>query len=295
LLGALLSPVMAVAGGWIGYRLNLDSARSDEERAFVKCNYWRMTKWLVVFVVCFLAVVIPADELSAVNNWLFPTLLIALFAGWMIGVSVLALDMARRRRAFMAARRPAPALAASRPIQKYCSRIRFLGLPLVNIQFGQGPADAMQPVKGWIAAGDTAIGGLVAFGGFAVAPISLGGIAIGLFSFGGLAVGALTFGGMALGWWTFGGMGAGWLSFSGCALAWKAAAGGVAVAHDFALGGFAQATQANNDAARDAILAMPFFRVVYGFLPYLPWLNLLWFVPLFKWWRVVARARKQQQ
>ncbi len=295
LLGTLLSPVMAVAGTWIGYKLNLDSARSVDERAFVKFNYWRMTKWMVIFGVAFLAVVIPADKLSAVNNWLFPSLLISLFAGWLIGFAFLATDMARRRRAFIASRRGGPEYAAPRAIHQYCSRAKFLGLPLVNIQIGVSPADAIQPVKGWFAAGDMAIGGLFAFGGMAVAPISIGGIAIGLLSFGGMAVGLLTLGGFAVGCLTFGAMGVGWLSFCACALAWKAAAGAVAVAHDFALGGFAQAAQANNDAARDAILAMPFFRAAYGFLPYLPWLNLLWVVPLFNWWRVVARARKQHQ
>jgi phage-related tail fiber protein len=41
------------------------------------------------------------------------------------------------------------------------------------------------------------------------------------------------------------------LSFGGAALAWRGAKGGLAVAHDFAIGGAAIAPHANDDAARE--------------------------------------------
>jgi len=52
----------------------------------------------------------------------------------------------------------------------------------------------------------------------------------------------------------------GWQVYAGCAIAWNAASGGVAAAHDFALGGMAQAAQANNEAATSFIQPILFFR-----------------------------------
>jgi len=41
--------------------------------------------------------------------------------------------------------------------------------------------------------------------------------------------------------------------------------------------------------ARDFIFAQPFFRSVYALLPFLPWMNFLWILPLFKWWRMTRK------
>jgi hypothetical protein len=133
---------------------------------------------------------------------------------------------------------------------------------------------------------------LFAFGGLAIAPVSLGGCAVGLISFGGFTIGALALGGLSVGMWSFGGMAFGWESYGGCAIAWSGAIGGVAIARDFALGGIAQAAQANNETAQTYLSSLAFFRNATIFIRYYAWLNLIWVIPMIYWWRAIARARK---
>ena len=152
-----------------------------------------------------------------------------------------------------------------------------------------GLALAATPVKAWIAAGNQAVGLLFAFGGVALAPVSMGGFAVGLLSFGGGSVGLISLGGFSLGLWSFGALAFGWQVFGACAIAWNAASGGIAIAHDFAGGGIAHALHANNEAARCALRSSLFLKHAHLALRYLAWLNLLWVIPMLARWRVVAR------
>ena len=54
----------------------------------------------------------------------------------------------------------------------------------------------------------------------------------------------------------------------------------------------AHAAQANNDAAAAHLDACTFIRCSNMVIPYFAWLNLLWFLPMLAWWRVIARRRK---
>jgi hypothetical protein len=165
----------------------------------------------------------------------------------------------------------------------------------VNVRIGGNILTQKGAVKGWIAIGDTAVGGLFAFGGIAVAPVSIGGCAIGLLGFGGMAIGLIALGGLSIAAWSFGGLALGWQAFGGCAVAWNAAAGGVAVAVDYALGATAQAAEANTATARGFIQEQEFFRTAsHVFQHYLAWLNLVWVLPLLVWWRRIRRAKAQR-
>src|SRR5262249_48050890 len=68
---------------------------------------------------------------------------------------------------------------------EYRSNFELLGLPLIHVRFNNSPGPRM-PIKAWIAGGECALGMLFAFGGMAIAPLSIGGIAIGLVPWGGL-------------------------------------------------------------------------------------------------------------
>jgi hypothetical protein len=183
----------------------------------------------------------------------------------------------------------------ARPAWEYRSKFVLLGLPFIHIRVSGGLTVPRMPVKAWIAAGDCAVGLLFAFGGIAIAPVSIGGLAMGLLPFGGCAVGLLVLGGFSLGVWAFGGLALGWQVFGGCAIAWNAALGGVAIAHDFAFGGIAHAAQANNAIARQFIGTNLFFQNAPIILRYLAWLNLLWVIPMLAWWRIVACSRRQRE
>jgi hypothetical protein len=128
------------------------------------------------------------------------------------------------------------------------SRLRFLGLPVFAIAWGGYNSDRYRPrtVCAWIAIGDIAISPLVAFGGYAIAPVALGAITVGVLSlsvFWGVAVGLLAVGSLAFGWWAL-----------GCAAAAvKCAVGFGALARDYAVG--IAASAANTGAAAKEWLA----------------------------------------
>lgn len=159
----------------------------------------------------------------------------------------------------------------------WTSHWRFLGMPLVDIQFHSPSATSLehlQPAppkfaRGWIALGDRACGA-IAMGGIAVGGIAIGGVGIGGITFGGLglglvslsgcSVGLVSIGGLALGFIAAGGMALGWLAFGGAAIAWRAAKGGLAIARDYALGGAAMAAHANDAVAKKYFEDSSLFR-----------------------------------
>lgn len=290
-LGAFLSPVLAFLSIWIGYRMEVDASQPGRERAFIKGTYRSLFWCLTAFFVTYIVLMCFAQRLMETHAGLLAALLIGLALAYVVAIAVFSYRSMRRRNELMATMTSEElAGTITSPAWEYRSKLHFLGLPLVHIRIGGRLA---APVKAWIAAGDCAFGGLFAFGGMAIAPVSIGGCAVGLLSFGGLSIGSLALGGLVLGIWSFGGMVLGWQSFGGCALAWDAAFGGVALARDFALGGMAHATQANNDAAVAHLEACTFIRGARAAVPYLVWMNLLWFLPMLAWWRVMARRGKK--
>ena len=291
LLGALLTPVMAVFGTWVGYRLSIDSAESDAEREFVKRSYKKSWKFMAFTAIPIFFIMLCSGELNAIHKGLFATLLLTFLAIWFVTFGWMAMTQWKRRAQMLQVLEAEGLAYKPKVLREYFSKHSFLGLPLYHIRIGGGMVAQKKPVKAWVAVGDCAIGGLFAFGGVAIAPVCIGGWAIGLVPFGGCAMGVLSLGGLALGYWSFGSVGVGWLSFSAGAIAWKAASGGVALAHDYALGGYAEALEANTAAAKQFIMAQPFFRAGFAMLPYLPMLNLLWVLPLFKWWRTTKKNK----
>src|ERR1041385_5590928 len=292
-LGAFLSFPLAIFGNYIGYRSSLAEAQSNRERDFIKNFYRKLVFCILGFFAAFAVLAGCSRLLLGTRPGLFSALLVALAAAYALASITLSVWTFLARRKLMAEisadeSRPRHAKAA----WEYRSSVELFGWPLVHIRIGGGLATHCKPVKAWFAAGDTAIGLVFAFGGIAIAPFSIGGCAIGLVPFGGMAIGPVALGGFALAVWSFGGLAIGWQAYGGCAIAWNAAAGGAAVAHDVALGGIAQAAQANNDAETAFMQPILFFRVADVVIRYLIWLNLLWVVPMILWWRTTTRHSK---
>lgn len=132
----------------------------------------------------------------------------------------------------------------------YRSRATAFGVPLVHVRFSS-PDAGEGPVVGWIAAGDRAYGLLFAWGGLAVAPVSVGAFAVGFLSVGAVSVGVIGLGTFGTGLLAVGGIAVGfkayaWLS----ALGWFAArSGGFGIAHVAAEAPVAFARHANDAAA----------------------------------------------
>lgn len=281
LLNALVGPLLCILLPYLSYRLEMEDAQSPEMRRIVR----RFFGILVTGMVLFLATTILLGTVGQPLMRSKPILYIGLFAGMAIAYILFAVGLAlwSRQRAKHAAR------PLREPAFEYRSKLKLLGLPLIHIRIRGGLERG--PIKAWIAAGDAAVGIIFAFGGIAIAPVSLGGFAIGLLTWGGFATGLLTFGGFGLGYWSVGGFALGWQAFGGCAIAWLAAMGGTALAHDFAQGAVALAAHANDSAAAAFFHASPFFQnaMAVANSGWLQLANLLWLFPLILWWVVKRR------
>ncbi len=134
------------------------------------------------------------------------------------------------------------------------SRATLFGVPLVHVRFSS-PDAGEGPVVGWIAAGDRAYGLLAAWGGVAVAPVSVGAFAVGFLSVGAVSVGVIGLGTFGTGLLAIGGIAVGlkayaWLS----ALGWFAARSeGFGIAHVAAEAPVAFARHANDVTAHHLV------------------------------------------
>lgn len=139
----------------------------------------------------------------------------------------------------------------------YRSRLALFGVPLLHVRFAS-PEEGDKPVIGWIAGGDRALGLLFAWGGWAVAPVSVGAFSVGFLSIGAVSVGVIGLGTFATGLLAIGAFSVGvkayaWLS----ALGWQTAqSGGFAIAQRAAEAPIAFA-QHTNDATARALLTDP--------------------------------------
>ena len=304
LLGAILCPLLAFLNLFRAWRLSHKAARSDRERKIYKIFYPVLAGSIVAVILLQTLLMSHGDSLVKKS----PSLFAGLMTGLILGYSLLLILFCRwfyRAVKKLALELP-PVEVATRPknpFWEYRSRFQLLGLPFIHIRFGgwqKGrPVRELKPVKAWIAADDAfAFGVLFAYGSMAVAPVSIGACAIGLFSYGGMAVGALAVGGFAFGIWAFGAFAFGWQASAGCAIAWNIASGAqYAIAHQFALGPIAHATQANNELVRHLVKSNPFFQTCWKIAPHFIWLMWVWAIPLMismiVQWRAIARKNRQ--
>ncbi len=259
-LAALLGSTSGVVSAVLSLRANLDQARTPRERRLVV----KTTLGVFLVVLGFLGVAYLLRA-AAFHWWdqraLFAWLTQALVLGSVVGCPILLLRVMRAARVLRSAeRRRCPECFQDARDQvgsaagEYRSRLTFLGVPLVHARFST-PDEGDPPVFGWFAGGDRAYGLLVAWGGLAVAPVSVGVVSIGLISLGSLSVGLFSLGTVAVGLIGFGCMAVGvkayaWLS----ALGWSTAAGsGFSIARIAAEGPLAFAQHANDAVARQSL------------------------------------------
>jgi RNA polymerase sigma factor (sigma-70 family) len=281
-VAAILGGVfLLLFGNYATYRFALEVASSDREKFYIKRFYASLLAAVVVCNIVLAALIFwgvrSGRDHPALYAWSLAAFAFVSIAGFIV--------IGFRSKAGACLSSDAPRTA----VWEYRSPIVILGLPLAHIRIG-GPHKA---VKAWFAVGGHAVGGLFAFGGVAIAPISIGGFAIGLLSWGGMTLGLIAMGGIAVGGWVFGGMAVAWESYGACAIAWKAAVGEVALAHNFAMGQIAQAAQAGTAAAEAYVHSSEFFQSATWIGRFGSWLNLLWALPMALWWRAAARNKHQ--
>jgi len=295
LFSAILASALGFFGNYIGYRIGLDGAQSDHEREYVRSFYRKLSACILGFLAAYGLLMICAKQFIRDRHLVYSSLIIGLVLPFTFMVFASGIFWLRGPRKFLAGlKAKGITVATAMPAWEYRSKLVLLGLPFIHVRVSGGLTVPVVPVTAWIASGDYAVGLLFAFGNLAIAPVSIGALAIGLSSFGGCAVGLLSLGGFSLGIWSFGALAFGWQVFGGCAIAWNAANGGIAISHNFAVGSIAHALEANNDAAHSYLQTNLFFQHARLPLRYLAWLNLLWVIPMFARWRVVARSRRRR-
>ena len=296
-IGSILTPLMIVFGNYASYRMSIDEAHSDEERQGIRHIY---LKSLVIALG--LSVVLAYPLHWACHNADSPLLFWALLFSqtlvfYFFALAAFVFGTLPQRRRYLA-RILAEQHDGKFPesAYEYRSRWSLFGLPLIHVRLGDRFDVLRGPVKAWIAIGSShSVGLLFASGGLAVAPISYGGIAIGLLPFGAVALGLIPVGAIALGGWAYGGLAAGWQICCGCGAAWNAATGGIVLAHDYALGGFVRAIQANTHAAGTFIDQQTFFHISQFVSAHNFWLMVLCMGPMFIFSRISAHARRRRE
>ncbi|MCB1229342.1 MAG: sigma-70 family RNA polymerase sigma factor [Verrucomicrobiae bacterium] len=272
LLGGLLGPA-------VGFWISDQTARYEEQRQLLRRIRKQFFLVMAIFMLPWITLAFgwwsPADlgqgrYLVLWLTWMLAFFLIIGLMSWRLG----AISRQIRAKHEAAGTQPLPPTPARQFLQRregrrWNSPATFLGFPLVSIQFSDPDRDfsgytadhpkGQRTARGWIAIGEKAIGlvamgniacGGIAFGGVSVGVLSFGGVALGGVAFGGLTLAALSLGGLALGIAAIGGLALGLWAYGGAAIAWIGSKGGVAIAREFALGGYAKAAEANSDAAK---------------------------------------------
>lgn len=260
LLATLLASISGVVSALMQLRANLDQSRTPRERrSVVKVTIACFTGALGFLATLWLlrAAAFRWPEVRGLLAVVTQLLVVAFIVTWPWLIVAL-LRHGRRLRTEERQRHPelfqAPRDQVGSRESVYRSRASLGGIPLVHIRFAS-PDGGEKPVVGWIAAGDRAVGLLFAWGGWAVAPVSIGAFSVGILSVGAVSVGVIgigTFGTglLALGAIAVGARAFGWLS----ALGWYTAKSeGFGIARHAAEAPVAFAQHANDAIARVAL------------------------------------------
>ncbi|WP_395342530.1 RNA polymerase sigma factor [Ningiella sp. W23] len=255
-LVALLASFSGLISGFLGLRAGLDQSRTRRERRnTVKTAALFFAVALIyvlgMFVLRYFAMSAPAN--APVLTWLSQ----ALVFGFAICYVLMTYYLFKSARALRAQERiNAPQAFTGEHNQpnakqrEYISSWTLLSVPLMHIRFGMQEQND-KPVFAWIAGGDVAHALLFAWGGVAIAPVSVGILSIGIFSVGALGVGVFAIGTVAMGLIAFGASAIGYKAYASLSsLGWESAfSNGFSVAKDAAIGQVAYAKHVNNELA----------------------------------------------
>lgn len=262
-LATLLAFVAGGVSALMQLRIGLDQSRTPRERRAI------VVTTIACFFGCLAFLVVLWGLTQAALRWweqraVFATICQVLIVSFVVAAPIglvrlmaffrqLRSDERQRHPELFAAERDRVGSSAG----VFRSRATLFGVPLLHVRFAS-PDAGEGPVVGWIAAGDRAYGLLFAWGGLAVAPVSVGAFAVGFLSVGAVSVGVIGLGTFGTGLLAIGGVAVGlkafaWLS----ALGWFAArSGGFGIAHVAAEAPVAFARHAN-DATAHQLLTDP--------------------------------------
>ncbi len=281
----MMGPLIGLLGGWFGYKMSMKAARSDEERTEIK----KMSLWVCGLIAIFGIPLIVAIYMRTsgviLSDNVFIAMIIALCICYGFGLFGLIFFFNKRLATIRGKTIEQDPVQFKTEVEayEYKSASGFLGLPWIHIHRGSysNAKRSKAVAKGWIAMGDIALSPFFAAGSICVAPIAFGAMAVGGLAFGGLALGLFAAGGFAAGWLGVGGFAIGYQAVGGLTMGWQAAFGGVALAREFAVGGIANAMEANTALADSWFKSQTFLSHLIYTVQHRPWIwYLIGFSPL---------------
>jgi RNA polymerase, sigma subunit, ECF family len=254
----VLASVSGIVSSFFGLRASLDQSRTQRERHNVIMISAVFLLIAIVYVLGMFALkyVAMSDYGRAAIYAGASQLLVFVFVA---GYSILTISMLARTRNLRAQERLFHPHAFQGPDDKidskqreYKSRVCLLGIPLLHFRFGM-PESNDKPVFGWVSGGERAYGLLFAWGGVAIAPISVGIISVGVISVGAVGFGLFGIGTVGIGVIAFGASAIGYKAYSSLSsLGWDSAvSAGFSIAREGALAPIAFAKQINNEQAAE--------------------------------------------
>ncbi|KXI30974.1 RNA polymerase sigma factor [Paraglaciecola hydrolytica] len=262
-LTSVLTLVAACSGlisAFWGFRASLDQSRTQNERKLAIKSVLLFMSFALIYVVG--TVALKQLALSH-HHYAGYCALAALLLASVFVLSYLLLvtkmfGAMRRLRAQERIFNPQAFLAqVDKPGSKqgeYKSALSLFGLPLCHFQFGMAEVGD-KPAHAWIAGGSQAHGLLFAWGGVAIAPISVGIVSVGIISVGAVSFGLFSLGTVAIGIIGFGASAIAYKAYASLsAFGWQSAvSGGFSVAVDGAIGPIAYADNINNQQAAEIV------------------------------------------
>ena len=261
---ATLLTLLAVFSGFIsglfGLRASLDQARTERERK----QTFKVVGLFFFYALVYVAAMFGLRQLAIndlSNAAVYATLSQVVVLGLIACYVILVIKMLKNMRQLRAQERIFQPQAFLREVDKkdakqreYKSRTKLFGVPLVHFQFGM-PEEGDKSAFGWIAGGAKANGLLFAWGGVAIAPISVGIFAIGAISVGAIGIGLLGTGTVAIGIIAFGSSAIAYKAYASMsALGWESAfSNGFSIAIDAAIAPMAFASEVNSEQAGEII------------------------------------------
>ncbi|WP_416307415.1 RNA polymerase sigma factor [Neptunicella sp. SCSIO 80796] len=255
-----LASCSGLISAFFGFRASLDQSRTQRERKLaIKSLVWFMSFAAVYVAGSFTFKYLAFSYSNYAGFYTAASLVLVLLfvTSYLMLVSCMFTAM-RTLRAQERLFQPQAFLdQADQPNSKqreYKSALQLWGVPLIHFQFGM-PEVTDKPAFGWIAGGSSARGLLFAWGGVAIAPISVGIVSVGIISIGAVGFGVVGLGTVAIGIIGFGASAIAYKAYASLsAFGWESAfSGGFSIASDAAIGPFAYATQINNEQAAQII------------------------------------------
>ena len=299
-IAAFLATVSGLVSSFFALRANLDQSRTKRERRAV-------VKAVVLFLgvaALFFGGLYGLRALALAGYWnagYLAFLSQVLVVAFVISYTVMTFRMIGKMGALRTAersRRPdlfeAPEDQLGSKKREYKSKISFLGFPLVHVKLAMQEENESPAVR-WIAAGHKAYGLLFAWGGIAVAPVSVGIISGGIVTVGAVGFGLIGMGTVGIGVLGIGAVAIGYKAYaSASSLGWESAfSPGFSIAREAAIGPIAYAKEVNSELAA-SITNLSAIDQTYGIV--LGAMALLVIVPVILWSNAVRKKiRKPAQ